>query len=625
MQTVAGFTIPLKEFFVAGMFEPADIQREYRWQRGQVDQLLSDLLAAADIRPDLGTFDDDAADSAGADDAPGDGLGDEAALVEVVSQQAPLYLLGPVVTAMHDSMRWQVYDGLQRMTTLTLLFQVLLKRLGEGRLQTQVSDAIADRKGERRLVAPKWGQWLDMGLHDGLSSEAALPDTAQVLVDAGARLGERLDELTDEQVDAFTDYLMNRVYFAVIHVSDRRVARQIFVTMNDRGQPLDSAEIFKGQLADLAGEGRAGEAILARWDTLRTETPDMVAFVDALSTIAGSVNNVTQGAVSLIDGLRTYIEGGGQADRENRLDKWLSLTEWRAKAWAMLHDPVVLSGDQPWQRGLFCLSIHERGPDDCDWRPLAVELVRVALMREDRGRRGDHYGELGSRVWGLWRRITLLRMADSPTDFVRSGVHRTIGEVNRQYMRGGRLAGYNSTFPLPYDLENRLVRVFDHGSHFPIVNRTLLKCLEVLRAGDGPLAHLARALSHDDTRLSPEHIMPKSVRSGSYWKRQFPDEAERNRLLNRPGNFVLLPHVINRELGSKQFPDKRRILSAFEELEAFSLVRDILVHEDWTPEVIRERSDALKAEVLAAFADELGSAKRQARRTKRPSRVTVPA
>src|SRR5262249_17380397 len=111
--------LTVAQLFALGRFVPASVQRDYQWEEQQCQDLFSDLervFAASETRRD--ETDADAAEDA--DGAP-----------DLVDVEAPPptsqrdYMLNTMVMRPSEDGVYEVFDGLQRLTSLTALACVL--------------------------------------------------------------------------------------------------------------------------------------------------------------------------------------------------------------------------------------------------------------------------------------------------------------------------------------------------------------------------------------------------------------------------------------------------------------------------------------------------------------------
>lgn len=256
---------PLSLALTLGPFEPAIVQRQYQWREEHVAALASDLISA------FRQFGNDPGPTAIAEEgtvaaAKGDGEAAAKPLpVEPVAvrksrrrvpktMRADRYVLGAMIfyRAAAGGKILYVYDGLQRLTTLTLL----LAELRDGWPQIPDDDAKFIRnllfEGERqRLTFTNLGRTLNPVVRgDGLRD---WPDKADSEVAVHTAVGIFKNAFTDwpsPRRKAFLDFLAGKVYLTVTEVDNLAVANQMFNGANDRGLRLGASDVLKGLFAE---------------------------------------------------------------------------------------------------------------------------------------------------------------------------------------------------------------------------------------------------------------------------------------------------------------------------------------------------------------------------------------
>jgi hypothetical protein len=212
-------------------------QREYKWRKRQVAELIADLA---------GKFLDSHEE------------GNERTAVADYGH----YFLGSIIVSDKDGQKY-IIDGQQRLTTLTLLLTFLLHQLDDEQ-NGQIADLIFSQKyGDRsfNLDIPERTACMD-SLYNG--EEFLAEDGAESIVNLLARyadIGELFpEELQGATLPYFVGWLVENVHLVEITAYSDGDAYAIFETMNDRGLSLTPVDMLKEYLlANIAdGEKRTG-------------------------------------------------------------------------------------------------------------------------------------------------------------------------------------------------------------------------------------------------------------------------------------------------------------------------------------------------------------------------------
>lgn len=216
-------------------FSVPDFQREYVWQREQVEKLLQDLY---------------------------DEFYDEQRRV----LPGPEYFLGSMVACKADDGTYQLIDGQQRMTTIYLILCVLrdlLQEIGAERskvLESQIADFATDPRTytevERFRVALQYED--SAGVLEKIAAGHVRPDdipesTASVrnILAAYRDIREFLTTNLDtdpRRLREFHGVLTTRVKLIRIVTPTLANALKVFETINDRGVGLNAMDLLKNLL-----------------------------------------------------------------------------------------------------------------------------------------------------------------------------------------------------------------------------------------------------------------------------------------------------------------------------------------------------------------------------------------
>ncbi len=225
MKKIEGSPKNLKQLLQNTKYSIHYYQREYMWQRKQIEELIDDLTSEF-----LEYY------------QPNDERG-------VVADYG-VYFMGSIVLAGREN---AIIDGQQRFSSLTLLLMYLNNRL---KLINKSYNMI-----ETMIYSEAFGtKSFNINVDDRQECmEAIFNNRDYDITQAGESVrnlyGRYLDiqeifpsDITDGMLLHFCDWLAERVFFIEIVATTEQDAHKIFVTMNDRGLNLTSTEMLKGYL-----------------------------------------------------------------------------------------------------------------------------------------------------------------------------------------------------------------------------------------------------------------------------------------------------------------------------------------------------------------------------------------
>lgn len=228
MSTIVPNYRTIKVLLDKSSFSIDEYQREYKWGRKNIEELISDLREKF-----FSSYRE----------------GDDPAAVS----QYDDYFLGSIIVSNRDNTSFLV-DGQQRITSLTLLL-IYLYRTAQEKAQWLVSNL------EGMIYSDNYGKpAFNLDIPERLSVVEALfyghdfnPEGKDESIQT---MFERYQDITDidlasdldEALPHFCYWLMNRVGLIEIATDSDASARTIFETMNDRGKPLSPVDMLKAYL-----------------------------------------------------------------------------------------------------------------------------------------------------------------------------------------------------------------------------------------------------------------------------------------------------------------------------------------------------------------------------------------
>lgn len=206
-------------------------QREYRWGKKQVEQLLDDLQNCFEKYYDPNHHDSTAK----------------------VAEYG-FYFLGHILCVSDStSASFKIVDGQQRLTTLTLLLIYLnnlqKEQVKDGDAIIQFNDMIChDHFGKNIFnIKVEEREACFQALYNNNLNYKPVNESEETMLRRYEDIKELFpDELKREALPFFIYWLKDKVLLLEVDTLDNKDAYTIFVTMNDRGLSLNSSEMMKG-------------------------------------------------------------------------------------------------------------------------------------------------------------------------------------------------------------------------------------------------------------------------------------------------------------------------------------------------------------------------------------------
>jgi hypothetical protein len=537
---------PLSKIFSSDyQFTIPDYQRPYRWGVEQADQLLEDLNES---------FEREVADP---------------------------YFLGSLVLVDGANNGFDVIDGQQRLTTLTILFAVL-RDLANATFADALGALILSPGSvlENLPARPR----LDLRHQDRaffasyvqtsgrIQALVDLPDTKLVnepqraIRENARRLYTTLATWPPAKREEFAKFVSTRTYLVVVSTPSLDSAYRIFSVMNARGLDLTPADIFKSQVVGLLPEG-SPEA--ATWD----EIADALG-TDAFTELFRDIRTIATAERARRELLREfpeqvldkYVKGTPEsaANFVNKIVKPYG-DAFTSLASGVIHASPDWSATNAWLRRFGAL-------DNTDWRPAA--LWALERHRDDQ--------EFLDAFFYRLERLAASMLVRGVYTTPRLARHL---ELLRQLKRGAGLEA--PAFSLGRDERESTMRALD-GKVYKLQARRarylLLRLDEVLSNSSG--------VEYQHSVLSIEHVLPQNPAPDSQWIRDFSVE-EREAWVHRLANLVLLNKRKNSQAGAYDFEKKKLTYFQSRGGVPFALTSQVNATNIWTPATLGMRQTHL--------------------------------
>ena len=541
--------LPLDKVFSNDFhFEMPLYQRPYAWEESDTQALLADLLQAM------------------AND------GDQP------------YFLGSIVLTIKQTGKnaFEVVDGQQRLTTLTMLFCVLRELAdneGDKRnLDLRVRE-IADRYAgtedrfrlhirerdreffqENVLKPGRLGEFVEQNNKSASESRELIRQSAKYLLN-------KLQKMKPAKRDDLATFLVQKCYMVVVRASSQESAHRIFSVMNARGVNLSPTDILK---SEVIGEvpGNYQDAYMAQWESIEEDLgrDDFQELFACLYTIykkqkpaksldlafLGDILRKVENGTGFIDRIlipysdaystvtKASFHGTEQADEINRCLQSLNRLTNKISFWVAPAMEFVNRFSDDGENLLRLLRDLER---------LTYGLLFLPVLRDSRRPRYERIlGALESSIDRVFEDTESLQLSE--------GERRDIAQKIDEPL----------TF-LPIQLK-----------------RALLLKLDELLADTGA--------SYDHKTITVEHVLPQKPSETSEWFTSF-SESDRDYWTDRLANLVLLSRSKNSRAQNYEFERKKNEYFNRKGIAPFALTTQVLKEAAWTPQALESRQKVL--------------------------------
>ena len=502
----------------------------------------------------------------------------------------PAHYMGYLVLQSDDDKSFDVIDGQQRLTTLTLIVLAALKNL-----KRLVDEKVQPEQNQRRLdqIRQTYIGYLDpvtlvsrtkltlnrnndsyfqtylvslghLPQRGFRASEHALRKAFEWFEKKVREHGRKAGGDEGVALASLVETMSDRLFFTVISVTDELNAFKVFETLNARGVRLSSTDLLKNYLFSVLHRAtdhvHEMQVLEARWEAMVTRLgsesfPDFLrvhwisrrTFVrqsELFKTIRGKVTS-REAVFELLRGM------------EEDMDTYLGLTNPEASQWSpdlRLHAQKLrmFSVRQPFP----LIVAGHRKLSDADFATLLKACVTISFR----------YNVIGSQPTNEQERVYY-----AAAQKLSSGEITSAAQV---------LDTLKSVYPTDEAFKaafaDKVIRTTN--SRNLRIARYVLCALEKQVNGGEP--------DFESDAFNVEHVLPQNPGAG--WD-AFSDE-EADAMTYRLGNMALMAKGANKNVGNAPFATKKPVLAA----STFELTRKIAEdNADWRPERIAARQKGL--------------------------------
>lgn len=497
----------------------------------------------------------------------------------------PAHYMGYLVLQSADNRAFDIIDGQQRMTTLSLLMLAAVAHLSSLAPQDDTTDPQYRRAeqlrgnyiGDLDPVSLVSRSKLTLNRHNDRFyqnylvplehlPQRGLNASEHLLRRAFLWFRERIKEHSGndgESVARFVDVTVDKLFFTIITVTDELNAFKVFETLNARGVRLSATDLLKNYLFSVVSRGNPHESELNNLE-------------DRWEGIVGLL-----GSESFPEFLRVFWNSRNRLVRKSDLFKTIrGAIMDKSQAFKLIRDM-----DQH-TRVYTAL----RGPEDELWtsaerdslgqlqmfnvrQPMALLLAAFARFAENE--RSEFTRLLRAIAVVSFRYNVICSRQSNEQEVVYNQIAREISEgrvvdavsaieeLRRVYPNDGE---FKAAF------EEKALRTTSSRNNK--VARFVLCQLEEKLSGKGP--------DFESARYGIEHVLPENPGHG--WE-QFEDQ-QRGAATYRLGNMTLMATSDNRKVGNAGYEEKRLAYARSQFAITSKIAQDF---DTWTVEKIRSR------------------------------------
>lgn len=483
---------------------------------------------------------------------------------EAINNNEAEYFIGSIVTIEKEkNASYEVVDGQQRLTTLSIVFSALrdlvdapkVKALLQGRLLKEDAYGEPGEGIPRLTVRPQDAQtYLDVVVNgEVVADKAERSDSQANMIANRAAALEFFSGKSQAELRSFSQYLEAKVYLVFISALNFDSALRMFNVLNSRGVALSNGDLIKSHLY---GQIKDQKAFVQAWDEIEANVG--ISYLDYFFGHLRTSIVADKARSNLFAEIRGYLKASG-VKPENFVKQ--------AKEASALYEKIFDNKMEPPSTRKLIKSLLHVSHDD--WIPPMIAFFSNPKK----------HPEL------------------TPFKFV-----SLLEKATYQMWICGQFRDARNSFYY------RLIRAIKGGSKESIAdvfadnwNKSLFNHLndDVYRRGfaKAVLLRIEMEMQDDSVEktfngpITVEHVLPQTMKD-PFWGERFSVE-EHQEWVHKLGNLTLLSGSKNSSAQNSDFGKKKAVYNERNKKVSFDLTKEVCSKSNWSPTIVRNRHDYL--------------------------------
>ena len=515
-------------------YQIPDYQRPYSWKTEQIEQLWDDVYAAMEIDQET-------------------------------------YFLGALILTNPGSGYFEVVDGQQRLTTLTILLCVI--RDFYFKKDNVLIDSIKSLvRGEYRLRLITQSNYQNRFEKEILDAVKLPPSRltkeereADPLINAVQIFKDKLKTIRggNQSVKEFLEYLMNRVVLITITCSNQAFAIKLFQVLNTRGLDLTNTDLIKSHLFGNCGKDKLSQ-LKSSWNQIETIAEDVDDDdTDRIITYFG-LSVLERNPRSTLSADLLDHKSFKTKDSNSIVFEMLKFS----KSYKELYNTHTKLMYSFWYL-----------PNDIYWK--SILTTALCYDYKDFERLSQYLRKFYWSYWIAGYTISKIKQtsfnliawikANKQISFIEKEIEKKMREDNVRSSMREKLDGdvYGERWLKP-----------------------ILLLVEYSRTDDAKPTWIEW-----DKNLQIEHVLPEKWAANPDWKKMWNDDQARL-WQQRLGNLTLLSGRKNSVASNDSFKKKKVAYRKTGGMTAFEITKELLEVDEWTEIEVKKRHANLKQDIL---------------------------
>ncbi|EKE4731409.1 DUF262 domain-containing protein [Escherichia coli] len=493
------------------------------------------------------------------------------------------YFIGSMICINKGQNQYEVVDGQQRLTTLSIIVSELKKIIPiqgiKDDLQKRVLpiDVYSDETDEPRLIVRKkeYDLYKYYILQDSKDYKSEKPsDTELVFISNAETIRDYLLRLSVDELKLLAKYILQNVYIVFVQTDDFASSFRLFNVLNSRGLPLSNADLLKNALFESAStHNKKSEQIESAWSQIE----DMVGVrrLDKFLTLHKLSEKKDRDRV-LQKGFEAFIENLQQQFDGDAIAMSLMLVNSAKNYTKILENDFEHSSIRRKIASLSNLGVDE-------WIPPVMAFMNRMARTEDFNL--DDFSQFITAFEKVYMHGWLKKQIKSQREMVcysalvainnDMSFDSVINQINQHADNSGFIAALDEDLYEPRPNQVNLIKA-------------ILLRLDMEQQDESVIKTYTG-------RITIEHILPQAL-VNEYWINRFQPQ-EHVYWLHKIGNLTLISGSKNSEAQHYDFIKKKSIYEKLNSKSSFDLTKDVCNSSEWGLAELKMRHEKMKTQL----------------------------
>lgn len=501
------------------------------------------------------------------------------------------YFIGSMICIKKDENLFEVVDGQQRLTTLSLILTQLKNLIDKQGVKEDLQkrvlpvDVYADKTTEPRLIVRKkefnlYKYYILQGDKSYLSEKPT--DTELLFIENSFFIHDCLSQKSQVVLNDFARYILQNVFCVFVTTDNFASSFRLFNVLNNRGLPLSNSDLLKNSLFEYSEANKLNKIqveenwqeienligvrnfdkflsinkISEKKDRNRVTKQDYDSYLQTLKS--DSKGNAVKMSISLLNSAKNYtkiIDNDFNEIEEKDIHRRIrTLNQLSNDEWIL---PL-----------LAFLNKLSNGSDKINKNDFSVFL--------------DVFESIYMQGW-IKKQIKSQREAVSYTALSMINNDKNFNDIINGILNHADDDGFKKSLDLP---------MYEPRPNQVGLVRTILMRVDAEMQDSSVLKTYSG-------RVTIEHILPQKI-SNDYWKNRF-NESEHEYWVHRIGNLTLISGHKNSEAQNSDFFKKKLIYKKLNNRVSFDITKDLCEKNDWNIENLEKRQKLLKEKMYSLW------------------------